>query len=160
VQVHIIAPTTNDIHCSYGAVLQMHNADATDSALAPRLTFSHFGTVPGLSVGLAAVLFDSRSHLYWLVSNVARDGLMSWDTEKSQEPCAPPLSLCRWEPLALCELCLQLAAGVTSRQAQSVLLSCLWQRHVKAATRCRSIRSARTHTHVPRCCDRSKIDER
>lgn len=80
----MIAPTSNDVHCSVGARLEVR-----ESTSPPTVTFSHFATVPGLSIAAAAALFDRKSGLYWLVSNVARDGLIEWDAEASPEPCAP-----------------------------------------------------------------------
>jgi hypothetical protein len=81
-QVKLLTPTTNDVHCNYGALIELH--DQGDGS-PPYTTFSHFAHYPGLSTGRAAVLYDKPSNLYWLVSHTTRDGIMPWNADSSSE---------------------------------------------------------------------------
>ena len=50
--------------------------------------FERFAFLPGLSVAHPAIVWDGPSQLYWMVSNMNRDGLRAWDADARAAPCA------------------------------------------------------------------------
>lgn len=102
----------NDIHCGLAAIVEFDDSDPD------RITgrFVRMASIPGLGIAHPAILYDSPSDLYWMVSNVNRDALRSWTYPNvSESTCGTPLlrvalqfalQLYPFSEIAICSLCI------------------------------------------------------
>jgi hypothetical protein len=90
----------NDLVCDLAALVEFDDAalslQSGGSAPTGELKgrFLRHTFIPGLSVAHPAILYDNSSDLYWMVSNLNRDALRSWNTKHPRV---------RWNPFTFCE---------------------------------------------------------
>lgn len=95
-QVRVVLRVNNDVHCNLAALVTVNDSALTQPDAAPAATadvpharFERFAFLPGLSVAHPAIVWDARSQLYWMVSNVNRNALRAWDAAAEAAPYAP-----------------------------------------------------------------------
>ncbi|KDD71737.1 hypothetical protein H632_c4485p0, partial [Helicosporidium sp. ATCC 50920] len=71
-----IMRVNNDYQCDMAALLEWTPSQQEPGSMQGRLL--RYAFVPGLSVAHATLVFDRRSGLYWMASNVNRDSLRTW----------------------------------------------------------------------------------
>jgi hypothetical protein len=104
-----IMRVNNDLMCDLAALLEIDDSAAraasaaaeTDTDAAhlppplPKARFLRYTSIPGLGVSHPAILYDEKSDLYWMASNLNRDDVRDWrqPAPGSRSGINPPLHI-------------------------------------------------------------------
>ena len=78
----------NDVNCDLAAITELEITNAK-----PEMRFVRYAFVPGLGVGHPAIIFDEKTSVYWMATNIAKSSTIPFEKEDLSLH-IPPYSTC------------------------------------------------------------------